>query len=146
MVLVSKNLTKLRIEVSCASTWYQAPTLSPQTDPSPSLCVQIFIFIYFNFQDLHFCNLFLLSSFNQFQPYQIFVQNVVVTSQVLFLWKKISGGNVVRSAIPGLRAVPDLVPIHPIVPPTVHIHLQHSCQLALAYSQKIILASSLACN
>ena len=31
--------------------------------------------------------------------------------------------NVVGSAIPGLRAVPDLVPIHPIVPPTVHIHL-----------------------
>ena len=30
---------------------------------------------------------------------------------------------VVGSAIPGLRAVPDLVPIHPILPPTVHIHL-----------------------
>ena len=28
---------------------------------------------------------------------------------------------VVGSAIPGLRAVPDLVPIHPILPPTVHI-------------------------
>ena len=37
--------------------------------------------------------------------------------------KEISGGNVVGSAIPGLRAVPDLVPIHPILPPTVHIHL-----------------------
>ena len=32
-------------------------------------------------------------------------------------------GNVVGPAIPGLRAVPDLVPIHPILPPTVHIHL-----------------------
>ena len=31
--------------------------------------------------------------------------------------------NVVGPAIPGLRAVPDLVPIHPILPPTVHIHL-----------------------
>ena len=30
---------------------------------------------------------------------------------------------VVGPAIPGLRAVPDLVPIHPILPPTVHIHL-----------------------
>ena len=30
---------------------------------------------------------------------------------------------VVESALPGLRAVPDLVPIHPILPPTVHIHL-----------------------
>ena len=30
---------------------------------------------------------------------------------------------VVGSAVPGLRAVPDLVPIHPILPPTVHIHL-----------------------
>ena len=37
--------------------------------------------------------------------------------------KKISGGDVVGPAIPGLRAVPDLVPIHPILPPTVHIHL-----------------------
>ena len=37
--------------------------------------------------------------------------------------------HVVRSGIPGLQAVPDLVPIHPILPPTVHIHLQHSCQL-----------------
>ena len=36
-------------------------------------------------------------------------------------------GVVVGSAIPGLRAVPDLVPIHPILPPTVHIHLQRSC-------------------
>ena len=44
---------------------------------------------------------------------------------------------VVGSAIPGLRAVPDLVPIHPILPPTVHIHLQHSCQLASAFSQKL---------
>ena len=31
--------------------------------------------------------------------------------------------SVVGPAIPGLRAVPDLVPIHPILPPTVHIHL-----------------------
>ena len=30
--------------------------------------------------------------------------------------------DVVGPAIPGLRAVPDLVPIHPILPPTVHIH------------------------
>ena len=30
---------------------------------------------------------------------------------------------VVGPAIPGLRAVPDLVPIHPILPHTVHIHL-----------------------
>ena len=30
---------------------------------------------------------------------------------------------VVGSAIPGLWAVPDLVSIHPILPPTVHIHL-----------------------
>ena len=30
---------------------------------------------------------------------------------------------VVGPAIPGLRAVPDLVPIHPILLPTVHIHL-----------------------
>ena len=30
--------------------------------------------------------------------------------------------SVVGPAIPGLRAVPDLVPIRPILPPTVHIH------------------------
>ena len=29
---------------------------------------------------------------------------------------------VVVPGIPGLRAVPDLVTIHPILPPTVHIH------------------------
>ena len=40
-----------------------------------------------------------------------------------FFRKKISGGDVVGPAIPGLRAVLDLVPIHPILPPTVHIHL-----------------------
>ena len=30
---------------------------------------------------------------------------------------------VVGSAIPGLRDVPELLTIHPILPPTVHIHL-----------------------
>ena len=32
---------------------------------------------------------------------------------------------VVVSGIPGLRAVPDLVTIHPILPPTVHIQPYH---------------------
>ena len=32
---------------------------------------------------------------------------------------------VVVPGIPGLRAVPDLVPIHPILPPTVHIQPYH---------------------
>jgi hypothetical protein len=32
---------------------------------------------------------------------------------------------VVVPGIPGLRAVPDLVTIHPILPPTVHIHPYH---------------------
>ena len=31
-------------------------------------------------------------------------------------------GTVVVPGIPGLRPVPDLVTIHPILPPTVHIH------------------------
>ena len=30
--------------------------------------------------------------------------------------------DVVVPGIPGLRAVPDLVTIHPILPPTVHLH------------------------
>ena len=42
-----------------------------------------------------------------------------------FFKKEISGGNVVVPDIPGLRAVPDLVTIHPILPPTVHIQPYH---------------------
>ena len=42
---------------------------------------------------------------------------------LFFFEKGISGGNVVRSVIPGLRDVPDLVPIYPILPPAVHTHL-----------------------
>ena len=35
------------------------------------------------------------------------------------------GNDVVVPGIPGLRAVPDLVTIHPILPPTVHIQPYH---------------------
>ena len=46
-------------------------------------------------------------------------------SRIVLKWKiplDTASFFVVGPAIPGLRAVPDLVPIHPILPPTVHIH------------------------
>ena len=41
------------------------------------------------------------------------------------VWQSKLTSTVVVSGMPGLRAVPDLVTIHPILPPTVHIQPYH---------------------
>ena len=45
--------------------------------------------------------------------------------------------------IPGLRAVPDVVTIHPILPPTVHLH---PCILLASSSLLVEVYSSLPCE
>ena len=63
---------------------------------------------------------------------------------VTTLEKRLARG-VVVPGIPDLRAVPDLVTIHSILPPTVHLHprtLLASCSRLI----EVNLASSIACN
>ena len=131
MVLVSKNLTQLRIKVSGTYTNVLGTHFISLTDPPHIYFVYIFItlLVYLNFimsftfsyAHFSFFNLS-LPSLQLLLVIYICIKTWWSRYRLDFFKKEISGGNVVVPGIPGLRAVPDLVTIHPILPPTVHLH------------------------